>query len=550
MSVISRSTPWPRLLGGLLGLGLLVGASALIPGITGELSAQERANLDTMVAGALPTKTFALPSGMKVVLYQDLETDFVTAAFVHRAGVAREWQGLKGAAHVTAAMLTAGTSAIGTQNYAQERRILQEMDRLDKAMRDAAHTLATTSGDPDVEHDAHESLNEARTAFQESSEALASILRPDAWAKAYEDLGGEAPEVVVRSDGILYRVSVPPASMNGMLRLENRRLQDSVSHTFYSERDRLARTWEGEWNSGASYPLWETLSHTAFLSHPYGLYRGTSEHLQALSRGELDYFMDLFTDPSRTVLAIVGPQTIEDMEAMVRRSLSAPGRPLAGPLEGEELPQRGERRALVRVEGEAELLVAYHQKKPWDPRERAALALMADLLAHPKDGLLPVVLAASDQSPAQGKAGAKLFPEAGPLGPEDPAAFVFELKLTEPDQLCATEAALWGALATLAENGPPLGVFKAAQERVVAGLDTLEMEPAPLASALAWSTLTHGSPDALALHRRAVSELKPKDIQRAAMEIFDPNNRSVVIGWPTSLPGSLAACNPLGGAKP
>ena len=178
------------------------------------------------------------------------------------------------------------------------------------------------------------------------------------------------------------------------------------------------------------------------------------------------------------------------------------------------------------------------------------MAVLAELLAHPVDGLLPAVLDASGQGRTPGQAAAALYPEAGPLGPEDPAALVLGFRLKDPQGLCQTEATLWRALATLAEEGPPDAALKAAQARVVGGLERLKEEPVQLADALAWTLLTHGSSDALALHQRAVSELKASDVQDAAMELFNPNNRTVAVGWPSRLPGSLAACDPLGGATP
>lgn len=513
--------------------------AAMIWGVSAQEVAPADPPAEKEAPLALDAARFTLRNGLRVVVVEQPGVTSFTATFLHQAGVAREWQGLRGAAHLVGASLDAGTTRVGTKGWRQEQRILGELDRIDRELAKAVDD-GRKATDPAQRAALSGRVDQLRAELAAAMERHRAATVPGAWAAALAEAGADGPHIAVGHDAVSYSVTAPAGALGRVLALEGQRLGDVVPRSFYEDRQALASEWSQAWRAGGAAPLLEAMSRAAFLTHPYGRYQGNADQLMGIDRGELTYYLRTFTAPSRTVLAVVGGVSAAEVRRQAERSLArVSGGAPAAELEGVEEAQRGERRVTVIRPGPAEILAAYHAPRAQDPGDSATLAVLAELLGHPTEGMLSQVLALSGQT---GAVSAGIYPRGGPLGPRDPALMVLGLRLDDPLQTCAVEAELSWALAVLATDGPPSTALVAARARARARITGLWADNELMAPAVAWTALTRDDPGALVAHLQALDEVGAPQVQALAARLFNPAGRTIAVGWPAeaAAPGGCA----------
>ena len=486
----------------------------------------------------LPVNTFTLRNGLTVVVLEQPGVTSFTATFLHQAGVAREWQGLRGAAQLVGTSLLDGTSRVGSKNWRQEQQALRELDRLDRQLAQVRAERARAGSVLQLALDAR--VEQLSAQFEAAKTKHEALVDKGAWQAAYAKLGAEGPEVEVGHDGVAYSVTLPVTALQPFFALEQSRASDPVARSFYSARAELhdgfvqAQTGEG------AYPILSALSSTAYVSHPYGRYKASPEQLMGVDRAELQFFLKAFTAPSRTVLAVVGGVQASQVKRLAERTLGrvVGGNP-AAELEGLEPTQTGSKKVFVEGADSAEFLAAFHAGSVNDPADSAAMSVLIELMGDPNRGLLKAVQQRHGQD---APVSAGLFPAGGPLGPRDPPVVVLGMASPAPGVACAMEADLWLALAVVATSGPPEAELKAAKARASARVGALWADHALMAPALAWTKLTTGDARALLAHYDAISGVGPADIRELATKVFNPDGRTVVVGWPSSAGDYNASC--------
>src|SRR2546425_3781042 len=92
-------------------------------------------------AQKVPVQEFLLDNGMKLLMVPRKGDPNVAAGWVARVGSVNERPGITGISHLFEHMMFKGTHTIGTSNFAEEQKVLQEMDTVRAEIRKEEEAL-------------------------------------------------------------------------------------------------------------------------------------------------------------------------------------------------------------------------------------------------------------------------------------------------------------------------------------------------------------------------------------------------------------------------
>lgn len=206
---------------------------------------------------------------------------------------------------------------------------------------------------------------------------------PGSFDRLMEADGG-ANNAYTSQDVTVYQDWFPRSALETVVKLEADRIcclafdpkvVESERGVVYSER----RTSVDDEN--ASF-LDEQVGATAFVEHPYRIPTiGWPSDIEGWTMGDLQSYFRTYYAPNNATALFVGDVTPAEVYALAERYLAPiPRQPAPPPVRAKEPPQPGERRVLIRREGQVPLLqVVYHCGSANDPDAEALELLMTIL---------------------------------------------------------------------------------------------------------------------------------------------------------------------------
>ncbi len=390
-------------------------------------------------AGTLAEKVVEhrLANGLRLLLVERHDTPTVAAYLTIAVGAVNENSDHRGTAHLLEHMLFKGTSRIGTTDYAAEKPLLDEIEKV-------GGELDRLRRRPDAEPVALAAL-ETRLA------ALQARHRPyvvkDVYARLYSENGAVGFNAFTGKDLTTYLVSLPANTLELWALLESERLKDAVLREFFTEREVIREERRRSYETDPRGLLYETLLATAFTVHPYRHpIIGWHSDIANLSLEATRDFLRRYYAPVNTTIVLVGDFVPADAIALVERYFGqlAPGEPVP-PVSAVEPEQRGEKRVTIHFDAEPRLMIAFH--KPTLPnRDDYAFDLLDLILGRGRSSRLYRRLVEEQQLASEvsvftapGSRYANLFViEAVPRHPHTPAE-VESAILAELDRLSREE---------------------------------------------------------------------------------------------------------------
>jgi len=321
-----------------------------------------------------------LPNGMMFLLMPRERAEVVSTIIQFRVGGVDEKVGYTGLAHMFEHMAFKGTKHIGTTDYEAERPILESIEKLGEELYDeqAKGTVAAV-----------EKMHEIRQEIASlQAEEAKYIVKDELW-DSYLQNGAKDLNASTSKDVTSYYVSLPANRLELFALMESQRIVEPVFREFYSERDVVAEERRRRTETQPWGKLYEELTGTAYLAHPYGYPTiGWMSDIQALTVEMAEDFHKTYYLPNNAVCAIVGDIDIEETKALIQRYF--------GPIpEGEEPPpvltqepeQKGERSTDVDWEAEPILMMAWH-KPTFPDRDAVALDLLQAIMTEGRSSRL------------------------------------------------------------------------------------------------------------------------------------------------------------------
>jgi len=374
--------------------------------------------LAACVAGAQSLKDFekrvtefTLPNGIHFIVLERHDAPVVSFHSFVNAGSVDDPAHETGLAHMFEHMAFKGTETIGTRNYAEEKKAMEEVERIydqyDAARKKPAdaQTIALLA-------------QQLKAAMEKAN----SYVIPNEYPRIIEENGGVGMNAGTEEDSTEYFYNFPRNRLELWFLLESQRFYDPVFREFYKERDVVREERRMRVESNPQGRLLEALLKTAFTEHPYREMPGGSatdiENLRVSYA--VDFFKKYYT-PSNIVIGIAG-----DVDPVECRKLATkyfgiiPGGPKPTGPAIVEPPQTAPRQIAVESDSQPLIAVAYRRPNEHD-KDDAVFDVLSEVLAGGRTSLLYTNLV-RDKKIALGAFAESSFP-----GAKYPNLFLFFL---------------------------------------------------------------------------------------------------------------------------
>ncbi len=317
-------------------------------------------------------KPFTLANGMTFYVYERHQIPTFCGMIMAKVGSVDERKGETGLAHFFEHLAFKGTPVMGTTDYAKEKVILEEIDKLGEEW-----SAEYAKGDQ-ADKAKMASLKEQMKKLQ--NDALKYAVK-DELGKIYAENGGRGLNASTGQDTTQYYITLPANRLELWFMIESERFKYPAFREFYSERDVIAEERRMRENMpGAN--LYEEFENAAFTLHPYRhSVVGYMEDIQTFTRPKALAFYKLFYIPNNLTIAVVGDVKLEEVKRLAEQYFGdiprGPDPPRPDFLEPK---QKGERRVTTEFDAQPQLLIGYHMPKTPD-RDAYALDLISDVLA-------------------------------------------------------------------------------------------------------------------------------------------------------------------------
>ena len=281
---------------------------------------------------------------------------FMTAVNV---GSAQEGTGRTGLAHMFEHMAFKGTPRLGTKNYEEEKKALEELERAYLAYQEAR--LSATSDAQRIER--------LSNVYKRKQQAAAKFVKKNEFSDVVEREGGVAVNAFTSADVTGYFYALPANKIELFCYLESERFLHPVFREFYEERDVVMEERRMRTESRPIGRLLEQFVVTAFTAHPYHHpVIGYASDIHSYTMTDAKQFFETYYVPSNMVTAIVGdihPETlIPLLEAYFGR---IPGGPKPPPLRTVEPPSIAEKVVTIKDPAQPFYMEGYHKPAATHP---------------------------------------------------------------------------------------------------------------------------------------------------------------------------------------
>jgi predicted Zn-dependent peptidase len=290
-------------------------------------------------------KEVTLPNGMKFLLLRRTGAPVFSAYIRVKVGGIDEPDGQTGVAHLLEHMAFKGTSEIGTTNYEEEKKLLDQLEEIHSK-------LLRARGEEKTQ------LKQQMAQVQEKAE---KFVVKEEFSKAYQRNGGSNLNANTSEDMTSYFVSLPNTKLKLWAYLESSRLKDPVFREFYSERDVVGEERRMRVDDSSFGKLYEEFLGEAFQKSPYRRPTiGYSRDIEKLSATDLKNFYQKYYVPSNMVGAIVGDIDLSETEKILNETFGIlpKGTPPPKVQVSEPNPNR-EKEIVVPFDAQPALMIGY-----------------------------------------------------------------------------------------------------------------------------------------------------------------------------------------------
>lgn len=329
-----------------------------------------------------------LENGLTLLMLERHDAPTVSAFITFRVGGVNEGQGNRGVAHLLEHMLFKGTKTLGTNDYAAEKPLLDQIETV-------GSRIDLLKNDPATDQVELEGL---RTRLKTLQQEHKQYVVKDEFSRIYAENGGVGFNAFTSKDQTTYLISLPANKLELWAAIESDRLQNAVLREFYTEREVVREERRRSYESNPSGLLYEALVSNAYKVHPYrNPVIGWDSDIANLSLAEARDFFNRYYRPVNMIITLVGDFDTEKALVLVKQYFGAlpPGKPVPRVIDVEP-PQRGEKRITVTFDAEPDLSIAFH--KPSMPHVDDYCAdLLMDILAGGATSRLYKRLVVEDQ---------------------------------------------------------------------------------------------------------------------------------------------------------
>lgn len=489
----------------------VLGLSLCVP--SGQSTAADGAKANGLAERVIEHK---LANGLTVLLVERHESPVLSINMTFGVGGINEHTGITGVAHLYEHMAFKGTKTLGTKDYAKERPLLAELDRLNGEIGSLREQLRAAG-----QQDSPALQNKLQT-FREVQAAADALVVGNEMPLLYQRHGAVGLNASTGKDVTRYTVSLPANRLPLWAAIEADRMANPVLREFYKERAVVMEERRLRTEDSPNGLLFEAFAAAAFQAHPYGFPTiGWGSDILALTPAETERFFRTYYGPNNAVVAIAGDINPKEVIALIERTFgSLPAAPPPPPVVTVEPPQKGERRVEVEFEAEPILIMGYH-KPSLGHQDDFVFDVLDSVLSEGVTSRLYRTLVRDK------RLALSVGTDSGFPGQRDPNVFVISAAPLASHTAAEVEAAIEEELERLKTEPVSAKELEKVLNNLDASLVRSLRSNSGLASQLAFFQTLAKDWRYILTVRDKIASVTPADIQRVAAQYFVKPNRTV-----------------------
>ncbi len=249
-------------------------------------------NYETVSNDPTGLRLYTLDNGMKVYLAKNEEEPKIQTYIAVRAGSNYDPKETTGLAHYLEHMVFKGTDEIGTQDFAKEKVLLDQISDL--------YEEHKKESDPEKKKAIYKKIDEV------SLEA-SKIAISNEYDKMISSLGAQGTNAHTWFEETVYKNKIPVNELDKWLKVESERFSQLVLRLFHTELEAVYEEFNRTQDNDFRKSYYATLEGL-FPNHPYGQQRtiGTSDHLKNPSMVAIHDYFNKYYVPNNMAVVLVG----------------------------------------------------------------------------------------------------------------------------------------------------------------------------------------------------------------------------------------------------
>src|SRR4029077_10784416 len=203
---------------------------------------------------------FTLANGLRLIVIERHEAPVVSFNTYVKAGSLDDPAGQTGLAHMFEHMAFKGTPTIGSINWPEEKKALDEVEDLYAKLEEERRK--------DLRADRNK-IESLETRLKAAFDRADLYVEPNPYPRIIEENGGVGMNAGTSLESTNYFYNFPANRLELWFLLESQRFLNPVFREFYKERDVVREERRMRIESNPQGKLMEALLGTAFIAHPY-----------------------------------------------------------------------------------------------------------------------------------------------------------------------------------------------------------------------------------------------------------------------------------------
>ncbi len=314
---------------------------------------------------------FTLDNGLKFIILEDHQAPVVSFVTYADVGGVDEPEGKTGVAHFLEHLAFKGTSKIGTSNYQEEAKLLDQLDLKFQAIKEAKKAGIQSQ------------ITQLETEFKEIEEKANQFVKQNEFGQIVEMAGGVGLNAATSADSTIYFYSFPSNKLELWMSLESERFLDPVFREFYKEKEVILEERRMRTDNSPTGQMVESFLDTAYTKHPYKRpVIGYNQDIRNLTTEDVKQFFQTYYAPNNLTIAIVGDVKSKEVKKLAQTYFSRfKGQEKPPQLEIIEPLQTETKQVELALQSQPFYLEGYHRPSINDP-DNAVYNMIAAILSN------------------------------------------------------------------------------------------------------------------------------------------------------------------------
>ncbi len=280
-------------------------AAALIAALSILSCSSDKPAFESVQGDPLDARIYTLDNGLKVYMTVNKDEPRIQTYIAVRSGGKNDPADNTGLAHYLEHMMFKGTQQFGTRDYAAEKPMLEEIDRLFEQYR--------TLTDPQERLDLYHVIDSV--SYQASLLAI-----PNEYDKLMSIIGSEGSNAYTSNDVTCYVEEIPSNQIENWAKIEADRFRNCVFRGFHTELEAVYEEKNMGLTSDSEKAI-DAIDSMLFIKHPYGTQTviGTQEHLKNPSLKAIRYQKDTYYVPNNMAICLSGDFDPDEMLDIIKK---------------------------------------------------------------------------------------------------------------------------------------------------------------------------------------------------------------------------------------